>query len=88
MRRNHRNILFLLYEDLQQNLQQEILKVAEFLGENYLQQMTHDDCKLLKKITEAATFKSMAKQKNDAWVSIHMTIATNTFITPWQTKVW
>ena len=63
------NVLFLLYENLKKNLQAEILKIAEFLGEEYKHQITDNGNKLLHEITEAATFEAMAKHKNDAWVN-------------------
>ena len=66
--RQQPNILFLLYEDLKENLEREILKIADFLGEEYLMQMRSNENALLKKVVEGASFQSMAKHKNSAWV--------------------
>ena len=66
--RNDPNVLFLLYEDLQDNLEREVIKIAKFLGRDYLERAQANNGQLLKDIVEKASFSSMAKQSNKEWV--------------------
>ena len=65
--RHQPNVLFLLYEDLKRDLRGNILKIARFLGENYLEEMKVNSEKLLNLVVEESSFKSM-KGKTTQWV--------------------
>ena len=66
--RNDSNVLFLLYEDLQANLELEVVKIAKFLGRDYWERLQTDDSRLLKDIVKRTSFKSMSKGSNKRWV--------------------
>jgi len=66
--KDDKNVLFLLYEDLQEDLEREIIKIAKFLGKDYWSRLQENDNKLLKDVVERTTFKSMAKGSSRKWV--------------------
>ena len=66
---NHKqdaNVLFLTYEGMKSNLQQEIIRIARFLGSSYVQQVANN--KILTSILEHSSFTSMS-QNQSRWSS-------------------
>jgi len=57
------NIHFVLYEDLKTNFEEEILKIAEFLGNGLKEKLLKDDKKMLKEITVKADIKTVKKEE-------------------------
>lgn len=68
--KDDKNVLFLLYEDLQEDLEREIIKIAKFLGKDYWNRLQENDNKLLKDVVERTTFKSMSKGSSSKWVTL------------------
>jgi len=66
--KDDKNVLFLLYEDLQEDLEREVVKIAKFLGRDYWSRLQENDNQLLKEVVEKATFKSMSKGSSKKWV--------------------
>ncbi|XP_029839164.2 sulfotransferase ssu-1-like [Ixodes scapularis] len=62
--RNNSNVLFFRYEDLQKDIKAWVLKIADFLGEEYGQKLRHDNA-LLDKVVKATSFESLNKTVND-----------------------
>ncbi|MGF1486890.1 MAG: sulfotransferase domain-containing protein [Prochloraceae cyanobacterium] len=60
-RRDKPNILCLTYEQMQANIEGEIIKVADFLGNEYLDRVK--DPQILNKIIHHSSFKSMSKNQ-------------------------
>ena len=65
--RHQANILFLLYEDLKRDLRGNVLKIARFLGKDYEKDLKADNEKILNKVLEESSFKSM-KDNTKKWV--------------------
>ena len=65
--RHQANILFLLYEDLKRDLRGNVLKIARFLGKDYENDLKADNEKILNKVLEESSFKSM-KDNIKKWV--------------------
>ena len=63
------NVLFLLYEDLKEDLAREVVKVATFLGGSYAEDLKKDGGKLLAHVVEKSSFSSMNSMGNSKWVS-------------------
>ncbi len=61
-----KNILFLTYEVMKQNPQNAILKIADFLGEQYLEQV--QNLEVMNLVLEHSSFKSMS-QDQTRWSS-------------------
>jgi len=57
------NIHFVLFEDLKTNFEEEILKIAEFLGNGLKDKLLKDDKKMLKEITVKADIKTVKKEQ-------------------------
>jgi len=68
-KRNESNVLFLVYEDLKADIKTEVLKIAQFLGDKYKEDLLKDDCQLLSIILEKITVSSMKKGKDSKWVT-------------------
>ena len=66
-RRHQANILFLLYEDLKRDLRGNVLKIARFLGKDYEKVLKAGNEKILNKVLEESSFKSM-KDNTKKWV--------------------
>lgn len=62
--RNNTNVLFFRYEDLHKDIKAWVLKIADFLGEEYGQKLRHDNA-LLEKVVKATSFESLNKTVND-----------------------
>ncbi|XP_040061808.1 sulfotransferase ssu-1-like [Ixodes scapularis] len=58
------NVLFLRYEDLKKNTAVCVLKIADFLGEEYGQNLRTDDS-LLEKVVKFTSLEGLKKQVND-----------------------
>ena len=69
--RNDSNVLFLLYEDMKENLEREVVKVAKFLGRDYLERLQAEDGVLLKDIVRRTTFKTMSTDPTTKWVFLN-----------------
>ena len=67
--RDEINVLFLLYEDLKEDLEREVLKVAAFLGTKYFDELMKDGKKLVREIVEKTSFTSMSSTPDSKWVS-------------------
>ena len=68
-RRNQPNVLFLVYKNLKADLEGEIVKIAKFLGRDYLDKIQKNEGELLKQIVKDSTFEAMSKLSNLIWVS-------------------
>jgi len=58
--RNRANILVLCYEDMKEDLRQNVLKVAKFLGKNYEESLLKDDEKILNEVLKKSSFSVMS----------------------------
>lgn len=63
--RNDRNVFFLLYEDMKSDIKSNILKIASFIGKEYEEKLLENNEKILEKIIERSSLKSMQKEVND-----------------------
>ncbi|CEF69897.1 Sulfotransferase 6B1 [Strongyloides ratti] len=81
---NDENVLFLVYEDMCKDLKSNIIKIAKFLGGNANRIL--EDSKLLDKVVDVCTFKSM-HEKNEIFSS-DITMRTKTFIRKGGSKNW
>ncbi|XP_076823990.1 sulfotransferase ssu-1-like [Clavelina lepadiformis] len=59
--RDDANVLFILYEDMLADTRSAVLKVARFLGQDYLEQVQDED--VMKSILEQSSFAAMFKSK-------------------------
>ena len=55
------NTLFLLYEDMKQNPEESVLKIAQFMGDEYKQQLLANDKQILNHVLEKSSFDYMKK---------------------------
>ena len=67
-KRNEQNVLFLVYEDLKSDITKEVLKVAEFLGPQYKEELLRDNGRSLQNILEKVSLSSMKRGKDTKWV--------------------
>ncbi|XP_067136891.1 sulfotransferase ssu-1-like [Centruroides vittatus] len=58
--RNDNNVLFLTYENLKRNLPDQVMKIAEFLGEEYYKNLKSDEI-LFQTILQRSSFEYMKK---------------------------
>ncbi|KAH6926103.1 hypothetical protein HPB50_014332 [Hyalomma asiaticum] len=63
-RRKDPNVFFVTYEELKADTKAQILKMADFLGEEYGAALREDDA-LLEKVLQACSFESMKKFYSD-----------------------
>lgn len=64
-RRNEPNVLFLTYEDLKADTKAQVLKIADFLGEEHGAALREDD-ELLQKVLQACSMERMKPFFNDS----------------------
>ena len=55
------NTLFLLYENMKQNPEESVLKIAQFMGDEYKQQLLANDKQILNHVLEKSSFDYMKK---------------------------
>lgn len=67
--KKRKNIYFLLFEDLKTNFESEMLKVAEFIGDEYKEKLLKNDKELLKTIAHKSNIKTMQKS-NDIFTPV------------------
>ncbi|CAN8026364.1 unnamed protein product [Ixodes persulcatus] len=71
--RNDPNVLFLTYEDLKKDTGTWVLKIADFLGEEYGQNL-RDDHEALAKILEKTSVKTMKEDVNASFKRLYQEI--------------
>lgn len=73
--RNEPNVMFITYEELKSNTRGSILKVAEFLGEQYVKKLKNDP-EVLEIIVQKTNFENM-KQLNMNKKEVQMEFASS-----------
>ena len=61
--------LFLLYEDLKQDLKLNVIKIGKFLGYNYKEKLLAHNKKILGRVLEKSSFEYMRNRPKNSWVS-------------------
>jgi len=64
--RGDTHILFLFFEDMKANPRSNILKVAEFLGDDHKNFLMDNDCEILEKVVKRSSFQYMKEVINTA----------------------
>lgn len=57
--RNKNNVLLMIFEDIKKDSRAEVLRIAEFLGKEYLDKLKKDNEKVLNKVLEYSSFGYM-----------------------------
>ena len=69
LKRNEANVLFLLYEDLKQDLKLNVMKIGKFLGSDYEEKLLAHNKKVLGRVLEKSSFEYMRNRSKNSWVS-------------------
>lgn len=67
--RDHHNVHFVLYEELKRDPEGEIVKLANFLGQQYSNALMDNGKEILKLVVQKSSFASMSKAPNSKWVN-------------------
>lgn len=67
--RNNPSVLILLYEDMKSDIRGAVLKIAEFMGQEYKRKLIADDELILKKVLENTTLQKMKKDMNEGKIA-------------------